>query len=167
MSKQGNFTANGLHKRAVVSLDDGQRIGYVEDLLLDLQALELAALVVKGDKGETVLPSQLIKAVGVDAVTVDSVSSTQSNANALPGVRPFTKLHNLKVVDSAGTMVGHLHDIVIDPSSGAIVSLLLRSGGVFELGTRTERIPVTDVRSFGDSLITVNEAVPMPVEPTA
>jgi sporulation protein YlmC with PRC-barrel domain len=150
------FTSKSLHRKAVLSLDDGERIGYVEDLLIDVQGSRLGGFVVKGEKGEFVLPREQVQAMGGDAITVTSVSATQSGANALPGLRPFSEIHGLKVVDSAGNLVGQLHDIDIDPATGAISSLDVHSGGVFGVGANSDRIPISDVRSFGPELIMVD-----------
>src|SRR3984957_5326579 len=101
MNSSTNISNDSLHKKAVVSMDDGKRVGYIFDLLIDPQKLKLVALVVKGDNGQSVLPIGQIKNVGTDAITVDGMESTQSEANSIPGVRAFSEFHGQNVVDSA------------------------------------------------------------------
>jgi sporulation protein YlmC with PRC-barrel domain len=155
MSKKANHTNATLHKKAVVSLADGERIGEVDDLLIDPVTLRFAALVIKGDNGQSLLPREHIKVVGEDAITIESVSATQSGPNSLPGLQSFSELSGNKVVDSQGTLIGHLHDFEIDSKTGDIASLDVHSGGVLGLGAHSHHVPASAICSIGPELITV------------
>ncbi len=152
-----------LHNKAVISLEDGRKLGHVSDLFIDPTTLSLSAFLIQGDAGQSVLPREQALSIGEDAVTVHNVSATQSGANSLPGVRLFSELHGHKVVDSAGTLIGELDDIEMDPGTGAISTVIVRSGGVFGLGVHIHRLPISDVCSFGPELITVNAEDVSPV----
>ncbi len=159
MNNPPTFTNKSLHSKAIVSLDGGAKIGNVEDILIDPQGLRFVALLIKGEKGESVLPKENIKMIGDDAVTIESVSATQSSAHSFPGTRPFSAFRGYKVVNSSGSLVGELHDIEIEPTSGAFVSLDVRSGGVLGIGTHRHHISANDICSFGPDLITIQATV--------
>ena len=148
-----------MNKKPVVSLEDGRKLGRVSDLLIDPQTKSLAAFEIEGDEGKSVLPRDHVRNIGDDAITVDSVSATQSGANALPGLALFSSLQGKKVVDSAGTLLGELDDVEIDPTTGQISTVLVKSGGVLGIGAHIHRLPAGDVFSFGPSLVTVNAVV--------
>ncbi len=155
MNNTATITNKSLQHKAVVSLGDGAKIGHVEDILIDPQTLTVVALVIKGEKGESVLPREHINTIGEDAVTINDISATQSTASSFPGMHPFSEFRGHKVVDSAGTVVGELHDVDLDPTTGAICALGVRSGGIFGVGSHTLCIPAADICSFGPELITV------------
>ncbi len=157
MEQQISITADSLHHKAVVSLDDGRKLGSVDDILFDPQAMRATGFVVNGERGESVLMFEQVKRIGDDAITVDNVSATQAGHSSLPGLLKLSKLKGLKVVDSAGTLVGELHDLEIDGVLGTIYSLEVRSGGVLGIGAQKHRLAVADVCSFGPGLITVSE----------
>lgn len=69
--------ASTLKGRAVVSLSEGTKLGTVARLLIDLAALRLVALQVKGDSGTFVIPFEQVKQIGTDAITVASSQVTQ------------------------------------------------------------------------------------------
>jgi sporulation protein YlmC with PRC-barrel domain len=149
------LTNHTLNKKPVVSLADGEKLGHVDDLLIDPATLEFSAVVIKGERGESILPRGSIHSFGEDAITVQSVSETQAGPNATPGLRPFSEFKGHKVVDSAGTLVGHLHDIEIDPKTGWISSLEVHCGGVLGIGASTIKVNPEMICSFGPDLITV------------
>ena len=69
-----------LREKEVIDLSDGSRIGYVGDLMVDLEAGRVTALVVPGRlrlfgllgrEPDRVFPWQAVRRVGADAVLVE------------------------------------------------------------------------------------------------
>ena len=67
--------------KKVVGMSDGAEIGKVKDLIFT--GLKLTGLVVKGDRGEGLLPYDSLGANGSDAMTVESYAVS-------PGDNPTT-----------------------------------------------------------------------------
>src|SRR5688500_13152321 len=62
--------AKALNGMAVVSLEEGTKLGAIEQPLFDMATRQLGALEVAGDAGRFVVPFDQIRQIGSDAVTV-------------------------------------------------------------------------------------------------
>ena len=149
--------AQKLKGMAVIALDDSTRLGRIEDLLFDPKTLQAVALRVRGDGQTFVIPFQEIKAIGTDAVTVESTRVTQVASqggafSALPGLDAIKKL---KVIDETGTLLGLVSAIEIDQAAGQALTLSVHKGGLLGLGGQTTTLSTQAVRSVGPELITV------------
>ncbi len=69
-----------LHEKEVICMRDGYKLGFVDDLELDIDAATVRALVIYGKaklfgllgrEDDTVVPWQAIEVIGEDAVLVD------------------------------------------------------------------------------------------------
>ena len=149
--------ADKLKGMAIVSLADVARLGRIDDVLFDTQPLRVAALRATGDGQGFVIPFEQLKKIGADAVTVESGQVTQTASKegsfgALPGLGALTKL---KVVDEAGTLVGTVGGVELDPASGRVASLAVRKGGLLGLGGTTTTVDAAMIRGVGGELLTV------------
>ncbi len=149
--------AEAIKKLAVVSIDNGAKLGNVDDLIFDPKGLRIAGLRISANRQEAVLPFDQIRSVGVDAVTIPSHEMARwgvadSQFTGLPRLDDFKKL---KVVDEAGTFLGTVHDIDITPEDGRIASIEIRRGGVLGIGGETHVINAREITSVGDEVIVV------------
>ena len=149
--------AQRLKGMAVVALDDSTRLGRIEDLLFDPKTLQAVALRVRGEGQAFVIPFEEIKAIGADAVTVESTRVTQVASqggpfSALPGLDAIKKL---KVIDENGTLLGLVSNVEIDETAGRARTLSVHKGGLLGLGGQTTTLSAEAVRSIGPELITV------------
>lgn len=144
-------------KLAVVSIQSGAKLGYVDDLLFDTSHLRLAGFRVKADGHHSLVPIGEVKSIGSDAVTVsdDAAARSAQAESALAALPDVDRLHQLKVVDEAGTYLGKVSSLEVDPQTGSIMGFEAHEGGVLGLGGRTTPIPAADVRSVGDEIIVV------------
>ncbi len=148
--------AEALKGKAVVAVADAAKLGYVEDILFDVQGLQAAALQVRGSDHTLAIPFAKIKHVGPDAITVDSSQVTQAVSkgdtfSALPGLGALKKL---KVVDEAGTFLGMVAGLDLDPETGRLLNLSVQKGGVLGLGGSTVTLSAGAVRGIGPEIIT-------------
>jgi sporulation protein YlmC with PRC-barrel domain len=150
--------AHTLKGMAIVSVQQGTKLGYVEQPLVDLTARKVAALQVKGESGTFIVPFDAVAAVGTDAITVASSAATQtpSTGGAADDPRNLNALRKLKIVDQAGTFLGTLRHVEIDPASGAITQLTAHKGGMLGLGGTTTTIDAQAILSVGPELVTVD-----------
>lgn len=150
--------ADKLKGRPVVSIAEGTKLGRVDDLLFDTEALRVAALQISGDnRQQFVIPFDRLKNIGADAVTVESsqVTQTPSKGGAFSALSGLGKVKGLKVVDETGTLLGTVHSIAIDQVTGEIVSLIAHKGGVLGLGGTSATIEAGAIRSVGSDVMTV------------
>lgn len=141
---------------AIVSVSEGSRLGRVDDVLIDTSAIQIGALKIAHDGQQFMIPFNLIKSIGSDAITVESSQVTQaesSAAGALVSLRDFKKL---KMVDEAGTLLGVLSNIDFDQQTGKLVQLSVHKGGLLGLGGVTTAVDTSQVRGIGREVVTVS-----------
>lgn len=145
---------------AVVSVTEGSRLGRVDGLLFEPQALQVAALRVKGDSGEFIVPFDQIKSIGVDAITVESSQVTQiaGAGGAHAGLIDLDQIKKLQVVDAAGTLIGSVETLEIEPTTGRLATLTAHKGGLLGLGGTSATIEAGAVQSVGGEIITISSS---------
>lgn len=149
--------AHKLKGMAIVSLAEGAKLGRIDDVIFNTQPLRAAALRATGDGQGFVIPFEQLKSIGADAVTVESGRVTQADStggafSGLPGLGELTKF---KVVDEAGTLVGTIKGIDLDPTTGQVTGVAVHKGGVLGLGGTTTTIDPAAIRGVGNALLTV------------
>lgn len=154
--------ANTLKGMAIVSLQEGTKLGQVEQPLFDLTARRVAALRVKGDDGAFIVRFDGVQSVGADAITIASSAATQTSSGSATAddLRDLDALGKLKVVDHAGTFLGTVSHVEIDPASGEITRLDAHKGGMLGMGGTTTPIDARAIVSVGPELLTVNTEAP-------
>lgn len=149
--------AKALKGMAVVSLEEGTKLGAIEQPLFDMATRQLDALEVSGDDGRFVVRFDQIRQIGSDAVTVTSSQSTQtpSTGSTLGALRSLHDLSTLKIVDEAGTFLGTIHEVGLDPATGQITRLTTHKGGLLGIGGTSTAIDASAILMVGPDLITV------------
>ncbi len=164
-----------LKGRAVVNLENAEKIGELADLLIEPGSHRILSLKVRTGlfrAAKTVLVSE-VKNVGADAITVSaaaSLSDTTSPDTASNGYAPpteqqcagasdgaqlpveITSILGNKVVTDAGTMVGELRDVMIDWANLAITGYEVHEGGLF---TKSQEFAATPEVRYGNKIITI------------
>ena len=149
---------------AIVSVSEGSRLGRVDDVLIDSSGMQIGALKIVHDRQQFMIPFNLIKSIGSDAITVESSQVTQaegSASGALVSVRDFKKL---KMVNEAGTLLGVLSNVDFDQQTGKIGQLSVHKGGLLGLGGKTTTIDTSQVRGIGRDVVTVSAEAAAAVE---
>ncbi len=146
---------------AVVSQDEGAKLGQVDRVLFDPATLQLRAFQVKGDGQTFVVPLDRVQTIGADAIMVESSQATQtaSKGGAFDDLVDVNTLKRLKVVDAAGTFVGTLRDLELDLTTGRVLRIAVHKGGVLGLGGAKTMIEAATIRGVGRDVITVSEVV--------
>jgi sporulation protein YlmC with PRC-barrel domain len=149
--------AESLKGMPVVSIAEASRLGRVTDVLLETQPLRIGALRATGDQTDFVIPFDQVRTLGADAVMVESSQVTQmaSAGSAFGDLRGLADLKKLKVVDEAGTFLGKIAKIELDPVTGHVARLVARRGGILGVGGSNPTIEVTAIRSVGSEVLTV------------
>lgn len=159
------LNARSLIGRAVVSVADGEKVGTVSDLQLDLGGRVVRGLLM-GDGGglfnrekPSLIPFGQVHTFGQDAVTIEDKGGI-TVAEGAPHDRAAT-LRSLKkrVVTAGGEVIGDGDDIIFDDTSGTLTALQLApQGGFLGIGATTHVLPMEEVVEFGRDVITVHDS---------
>jgi len=121
----------------IISLQEGQQIGYVKSLILDAGTKALAAIVVdtKGFfKDQRIIPYSKVVSVGEDAITIDKESHVEKTSS-LPALFDLVKqkltIIGTKMVTETGKTLGIADEYYIDPGTGKITRIEI-SGGIID-----------------------------------
>lgn len=144
----------------MVSQDEGAKLGKVSATLFDPATLQLRAFQVKGDGQTFIVPLDQVETIGTDALMVRSSEATQTAAKdgAFGDLVEFDTLKQLKVVAAAGTFVGTISDLELDPATGRAHRLVIHKGGMLGLGGETTTIAAAASSSVGAAVITIAAA---------
>lgn len=157
------ITGRSLIGRAVVSMADGEKLGEISDLHLDLDARQVIALAIGGSSGlfrreqPHILPFAQVQSIGPQAVTVADNAQVLSEQVVLPTVVTLERLRR-RVVSTGGEVIGDGDDIHFDSTTGVITAVQLTpQGGFLGVGATTRLIPMADMIGFGRDVLTVRE----------
>ncbi|SHH05501.1 PRC-barrel domain-containing protein [Desulfosporosinus lacus] len=121
----------------IISLQEGQQLGYVKSLILNAGTKSLAAIVVdpKGFfKDQRIIPYSKVVSVGDDAITIDKESHVEKSSS-LPELLDLVKekltIIGTKMVTETGKTLGTADEYYVDPSTGKITQIEI-SGGKLE-----------------------------------
>jgi uncharacterized protein YrrD len=165
--------ARALVGRAVVSVADGEKLGTVSDVALDLSARAVRGLLMGGGGGllhreaPSLIPLAQIHSIGPHAVTLaDKTGITRVEGTSDAGAPTLDALKK-PVVTESGEAIGTGDDVTFDEATGAFTALQLApKGGFLGIGATTPVIPLDEVIEFGPDAITVHNAAIARVHPT-
>ncbi|HXT38143.1 MAG TPA: PRC-barrel domain-containing protein [Chloroflexota bacterium] len=144
---------------AVVSVQQAQNLGTVEDLLLDLTKHRVAALLLQGGlfRGGPMVRWSDIRSIGRDAVMVDDSSAAIPTAEQDQVMR-LASLRDTQVVGDNGELAGTVAGVEIDPDTGKVTAYVVTApegGGLFHSAPRF-RVQPEAIAGIGPKLITIN-----------
>ena len=145
--------------KPLVSADSGERVGRIDDVLLDSEHRRVVGvLVTEGTfSKQRVLPFDEIQTAGLDTVIAKTVSTLCDARDWLHDGRPAHRSRSLigkDVITSEGTRLGSVHGLVAEENSGRIVALEIAAG-------RHAPPSATMVHATGDLQLT-NDVVVVP-----
>jgi sporulation protein YlmC with PRC-barrel domain len=164
---------NSKHLRglAVISIADGEKVGTIDRVYIDMNAKRVAGFSVAHGAGllhlQSTEESELIDADDVHALGPDAL--TLNDRSAVRGDRAEARFDSLieledllrhKVVTDGGTSLGQVTSVEIDPASFAVLTLEV-SPGFFQSNAD---IPADKVLNTGSELVVVDESVLGPAE---
>lgn len=155
-----------LKGKKVVSIKDGETLGQVDEVLVDTESLQIAALHIKGHGEAALIPFDAVRSADGDVITVPSSSaarrpSARDETSHLSGLNEVSKL---KVVDEEGTFLGVVQSLEVDPKSGAITTFEAQKATVFGLGRASQTLAASEVTSVGEEMIVVQAPEPLSEE---
>jgi sporulation protein YlmC with PRC-barrel domain len=144
--------ASGLYGRAVIDLDTAERVGEIEEIIVDPYGPGIAGYVVScdrsmfGSRKRIIVPIDAVHAIGPDAVTMRSVGAPDYHTAHLDALPRLSELTGRRMVSFGGRFLGAVEDALISERDGRIIGYPLERPGpgswlesVFGLGWRAER----------------------------
>ena len=166
--------AETLHGLPVVSIADGTVVGHVDALYFEPPQRRLALLELTAAGQRARIPFATVHHIGSDAVTIPAIAAVEwLNPTSIPpeqaGLLSLSELVKLPVVDEAGTALGKVTGVAIDPEDGSISEVRVHQGGVLGIGGTTHTIAGAKIRSASAELMVVAaaDAPPPPAPDTA
>lgn len=141
----------------VITQDNGEELGRIQDILYDAKTGALKAVVLDGGswlREPQVVAFEKLKTQGAKNF---SVSGKLAVSNELPeGIRCWQETKGLSLVNSSGTELGLIEDVVIDLSSGRITGLEISTGLVNDLMDGRKEIALTGMVSWGADTVVIS-----------
>ena len=149
-------TGRELMGLAVVTLNGGERLGRVDDVVFVPTTGQVAGLLV--DRGgmfskPKFLPTAQIQSVGADAVTVAGEEALAETAPDPAGLASKT-LDGRPVLNQSGTVIGKVADVTVDTDSYTVPALVISTGLLDNALHGRPLLPLSLVQTVGaDSVI--------------
>lgn len=146
---------------SVVSLDAGEKLGNVNDVVFTGDGRKIAALAVHTAGGSRAAdlpdPSWLtakdIHAIGPDALTIQSASALQASPPADAALH-LADLLKRKVVTESGVYVGQVASVDVDDSGQDVTQFEISPG----LLKSNRMAPIDQVVNIGEEMVIVSDA---------
>ncbi|MDQ6707802.1 MAG: PRC-barrel domain-containing protein [Acidobacteriota bacterium] len=126
--------ASGLRGRAVVDMDAAEKMGHVEEVLLDPENSRVAGFILAqgqslfgSNTSKTLLSASAVHAIGPDALTVHQAGDSAQASDLLARMPRMSDVIGRKIVSQSGKMLGVIEDVLVNGENGRIVGYSLSS----------------------------------------
>lgn len=154
-----------LHNTAVVTMNDGKKVGTIDDFYFDPQTNSLPGFRIKtGLIGHKALKSSAITAFGQDAITAateDALISEKDDAQ-LSSVSTGSGLLSYRVMSESGKVIGTIGNVLLDlntPGTASVAAFELASNLLQRIGGNHMIFEASQVTRYGQDVIVVPDAV--------
>jgi uncharacterized protein YrrD len=150
---------------AVIAIDNGKKIGTIDDFYFDTKMNSLVAFVVKtGVFSHRAFLATTINAVGADAVTTTSESALVkgNDQETLQGLPRGEQLLQYRVLSEGGTLVGNVGNILLDvttPTAISVVGFELAAGMRAHISRNYPTFDARSVTSYGHDVLIIPDTI--------
>jgi uncharacterized protein YrrD len=163
LQETGNMTVSNLRGKTIISMDNGEKIGEVEDVYIDPQDLSIAGLAVSQggffDRDTQIVPGHNIDKWGKDAVLVRNAGVLRPTADVPERdgwLSAHDKINGLSLVNTRGERIGRINDLLLD-NNGKIVAYQVSEGsGQSAFGGQTKEIPASKTTALGKDVAIID-----------
>jgi uncharacterized protein YrrD len=140
----------------VISLEEGQQLGVVRELVIDREEACVAAIVIspKGFLKESrVLAYAKVQSVGSHAVTV--AKATQADKSLSQQLTRFTSrsLEGTRIITDQGNALGTIEDVIINTQSGKIAFLEISGNLIEGILKKQASLAIEFIKTLGKDVI--------------
>jgi sporulation protein YlmC with PRC-barrel domain len=128
--------ASGLYGRAVIDLDTAERVGEIDEIIVDPYGPGIAGYVVTcerslfSSKKRIIIPIEAFHAIGPDALTMRSTGPTEYHTAHLDALPRLSELTGRRMVSFGGRLLGSVEDALISERDGRIIGYPLDRPGL-------------------------------------
>jgi len=138
--------------RAVVAIASGEKVGEVDDVVIDGQERRVAAFNISEGgflrKHHVYLAYDGVSSIGEDAVMVQADDVfRQSYGDRADGYFTLESLTKVRVVTESGTYLGDVASAYFEPTDGRLTEIEVGTGGFFRSNTLIDAGSLTSVGS--------------------
>jgi len=127
--------AKDLRGRPIVNMEGAEKVGRIDEMILDLEAHRVAGVI--GARGPTftrgiryrLIPASAVRAIGPDAVVVQLGHDIRSESSRLTSLPRLSRVIGRKVVSDQGKYLGSVSDVLIDDEDLRIIGYQLNAPG--------------------------------------
>ncbi|HWQ70995.1 MAG TPA: PRC-barrel domain-containing protein [Desulfitobacteriaceae bacterium] len=142
----------------IISLQEGQHIGYVKNLVFNPQTKSLAAIIV--DKGffrdQRIIPYNKVVSVGEDAITIDKSAYVEKSTNIpeiLDLIRNKLNVIGTKIITESGKTLGIAEEYYINPKDGKMTHIEISGGKINGIFNGKARLKADNLITIGHDII--------------
>ena len=147
--------------KAVVSLENGKKVGTCDDFYFEPQTHEVYALRVKtGMFSHQILVAARVNSVGQDAITIanEAALQSQSEDKKIATLPQGESMLAYKVLSASGTLIGTVGNILLytnTPSTLQVAAFELSGGLREKLGGHYPTFAASQVLSYGKDVLVI------------
>ena len=125
--------ASELYGRPVVDLDTAEKVGTVDEIIVDTDAPSVAGYVIAeggslfGRGKRSLIASEVVHAIGPDAITIQKKRSYDVSHAYLDSLPRLSELTGRRMISRGGRLLGIVEEALIDERSGRIIGYPLES----------------------------------------
>jgi len=144
----------------VLSVNEGEHLGYVKSLIVDPAKREVCAFVINQKgwfKEDKIIPFNRVKNIGENAIVIDKSGTAEKPANfpqIIKLIKNPARIINSKVVSSSGKSLGHVEEFYFD-ATGKITKFELSSKFTEGLWKGKTLLPSEEIITIGKDVIIV------------
>ncbi|NLM22272.1 MAG: photosystem reaction center subunit H [Peptococcaceae bacterium] len=147
----------------IISLKEGQKIGYVKNIIINPKTIAVAALVVDPKRffmEQRIIPYNRVVNIGENAITVGTESQVEKAAN-LPDImhllKEKTAVIGMKVITANGKSLGIVDEFYINQEDGSIEFIDISGGKIEGLFHGKARLKAEEIITLGSEVMVVSE----------
>ena len=164
------FKGKELIGRKVMTLENGEHLDNVHDIIFDQSGNQVIAFLI--DEGgwfhaAKVIPFASVRSVGEDALMVSSsadVMSARDDTQISDAISSKSGIVGLNLITSDGKELGRIADVFIDEASGQVVGYEATGGFFSDLSSGRTFVPVPESVIIGEKAAIVPPAVARAME---
>lgn len=148
---------------AVVSITGGEKLGTVEDVIIDSQTRSIGAFKLQSGslrhKEHSYVPFGAVRSIGADAIMIQTGDDLQSTFGERPsGYHTLGSIGNVKVVSEAGEFIGKLANVRFDTTTGAVTEFEVGKSGITGVFSSSTMIDAASVTTIGQDIMVVPDS---------
>lgn len=148
----------------IFSLDRGEEIGEVENLIFDPDQRKVVGFVLEEGglfRSPEVIPFESIESIGPDAIVLKRSASLEAPFDEIDLKQVKKEGFNLtgrRVISDRGHEIGTVYDLEISESTGAVTGIEVRRGLFQDTAEGKKRIDFEYIQQIGKDAVIVSEA---------